>query len=200
MRKQLEWKDISINQFEQIQKVFEDDELEDFSKSAKLVSIIYNKKLEDIPLQYLRTYFEPINKLLASRYNKSKDVKDYYNINGNVYKFTKKIENISTAAFVDYSEYIKMEDNTLLLLSCVLIPKGHTYNDGYDMETVLKDMGCLSVEDVSAISFFLLKTIRKLQQTTMNYSLAELLVSKMKWKNKKKLLSAALTLCQNMDY
>ena len=56
----------------------------------------------------------------------------------------------------------------------LLIPKGHNYNDGYDRETAMEDIGSLSVTEALGLADFFLKKYRRLLRRTLLYSKANL--------------------------
>ena len=60
---------------------------------------------------------------------------------------------MSTAQFIDYQNYIK-NNRIEEILSCFFVPAGHSYNDGYDIEKVKKDLLSLKITDAYALAFF----------------------------------------------
>ena len=66
-------------------------------------------------------------------------------------------------------------------MSVFLIPKDHNYNDGYDINEVIKDVGNISVIDFNAICFFL-----RTQFATLLLIMKDSLLKGMKMKRKEK--------------
>ena len=64
-----------------------------------------------------------------------KDIK----VNGREYYFDGLLGKITTAQYIDFQNYQKNEDEQKSF-SVFIIPKGHKYNDGYDMEQVFNDI------------------------------------------------------------
>lgn len=79
---------------------------------------------------------------------------------------------IITAQYVDFQEYIKREGNIFVeMISCMLIPKGKRYGEGYDITEVqaaIRDS--LTVADALALSAFFLNLFDALMLDSLNYS------------------------------
>ena len=191
------WNDISLKQFLEIQKIY-DKEMSDFEKSKHLISIIYDKDINDIPVRDLDSYLKEIASLLNTPPEQAKIKKEYV-INGYKYKLSPKIEDMSTGQFWDFTEYSKNPTKNIhKILSCFLIPDGMKYGTGYDIDVVLKDMDSLAITDVNAISFFLLAKLRRLQKIILIYSIAEMMKGmslKQKWMMTKRIVKV----CKSMD-
>ena len=65
-------------------------------------------------------------------------------VNGREYYFDGLLGKLTAAQWQDFHSYVKNNDEAKSF-SVFFIPKGHTYNDGYDMLQVFKD-----IEDVPA--------------------------------------------------
>ena len=62
---------------------------------------------------------------------------------------------ITTAQFVDLNTNIHDDFSITDIISILLVPKGHEYNDGYDMEEHKKFLeDNMRIIDVNAIAFF----------------------------------------------
>lgn len=79
----------------------------------------------------------------------------------------KDVRKWTTAQFVDFQTFMANNDTQVLpeLYSCVLVPKGHAYNTGYDVMDVHKAIrDNLPVTDATEISaFFLRQFVRSLR-------------------------------------
>ena len=89
---------------------------------------------------------------------KYSDIQKEYIINNHIYELKAEIPSITTAQYIDYQNYSKDGDITKLL-SVWMIPKGHKYNDGYDMIEVIQDMGQMLLQDAMGICFFFPKQL-----------------------------------------
>lgn len=83
---------------------------------------------------------------------------------------TTDVKKFTAAQFIDYQQMLKEEDKIVELCSTLLVPKGHTYADGYDIadvHAVINDY--LSVMDVMELSAFFLRKLKHLIKHTMRY-------------------------------
>jgi hypothetical protein len=78
-----------------------------------------------------------------------KDIK----VNGREYYFDGLLGNITTAQYIDFQNYQKNNDE-YKAFSVFIIPKGHKYNDGYDMGQVFNDILDIPVPVLFSASFF----------------------------------------------
>ena len=80
-------------------------------------------------------------------------------------KFTlipcKDMRKMTTGQYIDFQAYSKQADNYIIeILSCFLVPKDCTYNEGYDIEEVKAEIrDHLPVTDVNALSDFFLHSL-----------------------------------------
>ncbi|MEE1226082.1 MAG: hypothetical protein UHM08_03155 [Bacteroidales bacterium] len=92
-----------------------------------------------------------------------------YVLGGSHFNVMLNIEEMTAAQFIDYQNYIKdIDKNIVQLLSIFLIPKGHKYNDGYDMVEVQKAIrDNLCIIDASAMAAFFLEWYNGLLTATV---------------------------------
>lgn len=97
-------------------------------------------------------------------------------VNGNDYTIITDASDMTTAQYIDYQSVIveKYEEHITDLLSIILIPKGHTYNDGYDRDAVKTDMDSMSVTEALGITDFFLRRYRRSLRRSLLYSSAAL--------------------------
>lgn len=150
------WESINFNEFEQLIQIAEANIPEHY-KTSHLISILTGlsiEEIEDLPI----TVYTKLASHLSFMNETPKEVKHKteYEVNGRVYEVHAEVDKICTAQFLDYTTYMREEQPSLRkLTSCFIIPKGHKYGDGYDMNQVLFDIGCMQFQDVKALSFFL---------------------------------------------
>ena len=77
---------------------------------------------------------------------------------------TLKLKNMTAGQFIDFQEYVKDEDKDFELLSCLLIPKGCKYCDGYDVEDVQNALRqhLLTRDALALKSFFAVSSVASL--------------------------------------
>lgn len=77
---------------------------------------------------------------------------------------TLKLKNMTAGQFIDFQEYVKDEDKDFELLSCLLIPKGCKYCEGYDVEDVQNALRqhLLTRDALALKSFFVVSSVASL--------------------------------------
>lgn len=149
------WDEITLNEFIQLDQLIHAD-IPDSYKTSNIVALLCNKSLDEIENLPI-TQFKSLVSKLDFIYTKPaySDVEKSYSLNGHEYKLKAEIPSITTAQYIDYQAYMKEPDKDLTkLISVWLIPAGHEYNDGYDMNTVFEDAGSMTLSDAMGISFF----------------------------------------------
>ena len=89
----------------------------------------------------------------------------------------KDVRKWTTAQFVDFQTFIRDQKATALpeLYSCVLVPKGHTYGNGYDIADVHRAIReHLPVTAAQEISAFFLRQFGRLSRSILISSLPDL--------------------------
>lgn len=149
------WDEITWNEYEQIEQIISADIPSDY-KAVNLISILTNKsvdEIENLPIAQFQRLL-PVLEFLKEQPKIHKH-KFNYIVNGREYIFKGQLTDISTAQYIDYRNYMNDEEKDVVkLFSCFLIPKGHDYNDGYDVEQVKSDIGDMCWLDVRAATFF----------------------------------------------
>lgn len=157
-----DWKDVSINLFYQIKKIMDAD-LEETDRKIKLLALLMDETEEEFSgrkIGEVQELAEQLNFMQKDPFIKTNDVKTLF-INGAEYELRTKLEDYSVAQYVDFQNYIKDGQNNLArMLSTVIIPLGKKYNDGYDIEEVIQNIGDnLSIAHANYIMFFFTKKL-----------------------------------------
>lgn len=189
----LNWKNISLKTFCEIQSILKDETLDNEEQIILLMQILYGVDILKQPISTTKNLINNIYELLSTDIKES-ILHDKYIINGTEYRFDKDLSKVSTLQYIDCTGYIQ-DDNSVYnynkLLSVFLIPVGHEYNDGsYDLDKVQNDIdNYLSIIDAISIATFFLKFWRryiKLSQKSLMWEILKM--KKITWKEKKKLL------------
>lgn len=98
-----------------------------------------------------------------------KDIK----VNGREYYFDGLLGKITTAQYIDFQNYQKNEDEQKSF-SVFIIPKGHKYNDGYDMEQVFNDILDVPVPVLFSASFFFSRQFELFIRIFRRYSIKQM--------------------------
>lgn len=154
------WESLTYGDYMQLVQIGEANIPENY-KTTHLLSILTGEKVEDLESLQITTFMKLLPHLQFLN-EKPKDIehKNEYEVNGRKYIVQADVDKICTAQFLDYSSYIKEKydtsgPNTVKLTSCFLVPEGHKYGDGYDINQVWNDINDMSFLDVKALAFFL---------------------------------------------
>ena len=149
------WDALSWREYEQLEQILNADIPNDY-KAVHLVSVLTGMTVEDIeklPISQFQKFLPAMEFLHTEP--ETHNHKFEYTINGREYVFRGQLQDITTAQYIDYRNYMDAEEKDVIkLMSAFLIPKGHEYNDGYDMEQVLNDIGDMCWLDLRAAAFF----------------------------------------------
>lgn len=168
------WKDITVEQFLEIQKLKETNTEEDFA--INVVSYLFNCDADKIPIS---DYLYKIKELefLANNFKEKKVQKEYI-INNRKYQLVYSLDEITTAMYFDFANYAKEKDNMVDVLSIVLIPSNHKYSDGYNMEQTKADIRSMPIEDANAIYAFFLRIYQRFVKVLTKYMMRQLKMTK----------------------
>lgn len=197
----MKWDQINISQYLDIVQTLSE-EKDDLKKLGRIVKIVYEEDLEDIPLNEMNDKLVEVEQLLNTPPQRNK-IKKTYTINGKKFRLTD-VKNLSMAQFIDATSLLKTEDLDLVmnkLLSVFLIPEdADKYNQGYSLEEVQNDLWYISVQDSNGIAFFLVALLKKRYQRGLLYLIAQTLMTRgMKWKMKKETIKSLVMGWRAMD-
>ena len=103
---------------------------------------------------------------------------------------TKDYTKMTAGQFIDFQALAKdPEKNLVQLLSVFLIPAGHAYNDGYDIDAVQDAIGQMSVQDAMEVMAFFLGKSNELLRDSLS-SLERAAKTKAEKTELKKMLAA----------
>lgn len=94
-------------------------------------------------------------------------------VNGREYYFDGLLGKITTAQYIDFQNYQKNEDEQKTF-SVFIIPKGHKYNDGYDMDQVFNDILDVPVPILFSASFFFIRQFELFIRIFRRYSIKQM--------------------------
>lgn len=155
----LDYTNISIGEYIELQDLLLDNEegLEQQDLVMQEIQILYGRDPYKMSMPEFKKAVESLN-FMTKEMPKMK-VRDNYFLNGNKYVLHKKLSEFKVAHYVDYEMIMKSQkgiESYPQFLALFLIPDGHEYNDGYNMETAIDDIRkYLSIADaVSLANFF----------------------------------------------
>lgn len=142
------WKQITLKQWEELDRLSKQKFDDDILYTSEIIKVVFD--IED-PLSMTPQEFQKYVAELSFMKDPIPEVKlcNSYNINGTKYNFKGNIFEISMGQLMDVRSFTtKPEINYAEVLSVFLIPDGHKYNDGYDIEKTLNDIDSLPITDV----------------------------------------------------
>lgn len=157
------WDDISVKKFYQLVALGQNPKLED------LLKIVYDVNIKDIPIKDITKY----NLDFIKEDIRRKPIQKTYKLNDTIYNACFELPSISTAQFFDFRNYSQKND-FVGVLSCCLIPDGHEYNDGYNIEKVREDIENMPITRAQTISFFFLNQTTVLLEAILQSSTQQL--------------------------
>ena len=116
--------------------------------------------------------------------------KDRYVLNGREYDLVMDIRKVTAGMWIDFQSTPK--DDYIGLLSIFMIPRGKTYNEGYDILQAREDIGYLPLPDVLGLMAFFLILYRAYTQALLRYSLRKIHPKSQKEKELKKKIKEML--------
>jgi hypothetical protein len=149
--KDLSWSDVTLEQYMLIQEIKKHDSLDIV---CEIIKILFNiKDPESLPYTEFIKYSQELS--FMSKDIERVPLKDKYEINNNTYILKNNVMQLTTSQVIDYRNYSKEDNHIAKILSVFLIPEGHKYNDGYDIEQVINDLLDLDIQTVvSILDFF----------------------------------------------
>lgn len=168
---------LTLGKYMEIQEVSRNESLEDIDKQVQILSILTGVAEEEILHLPITEYKELVVKsgfLNPENINYHPIAKKYI-----LGKFElipcRDFRRIETCQYIDFQTYAPDLDKYLVeFLSVILVPKGHRYNEGYDIlevQRVIREE--MSVSDGVSLAGFFLTWCRKSIKDSLNYSKQE---------------------------
>lgn len=167
------WEDISWKKFEEIVELNKI-ELSELDKEIKLVSLMTGLTESEVRNLDANSYSVIEQKLHFLSTKPSNDkVRDEINLNGTLYHVDIISTAINAGQFLDFKVLQSAENidkRVPRLLACFIYPKGHKYNDGYDVEKVVDDINeYMSVPEVTSLSNFFIIQFKAYATSILRY-------------------------------
>lgn len=165
------WNYISLDEFAKIRAIVNDSGRSTEEKQISLAALLQGvdeDTILNLPLAQVQPIFARAMEL--NEQPQKARPKKVYQVAGWTLRLTEG-KDISVAQWVDFQNYGKDMDNHLAdMLSVVLVPKGKTYNEGYDIDRLKADLGaCMSVPEALGVCFFFRRKWLKSMRRTLNF-------------------------------
>ena len=168
---------LTLGQYMEIQEISRNESLEDIDKQVQILSIltgVAEDELLHLPIQEYKELAVKSGFLNPENINYHPIAKKYI-LGGFELIPCRDFRKLETCQYIDFQTYAPDLDNHLVeFLSVILVPKGHRYNEGYDILEVQKAIREeMSVSDGISLAGFFLTWCRKSIKDSLNYSKQE---------------------------
>ena len=136
-----------------------------------IMEAVFGEDVLDLPLKDFNEKCKELQ-FLQKEIPNDLHVKDI-KVNGREYYFDGLLGKIITAQYIDFQNYQKNNDEQKSF-SVFIIPKGHKYNDGYDMDQVFKDILDMPVPILFSASFFFSRQFELFIRIFRRYSIKQM--------------------------
>lgn len=168
---------LPIGRYMDIQEVSKDDSLEEVDRMVKIISILTGASEEDIlhlPIAEFTELSSRANFLTAEGFRARPIAKKYIVGKWDLIPVTD-YRKLETCQYIDFKTYAQdMDANMVGMLSVLLVPKGHRYNEGYDIlevqQAIREEM---SVADGAMVVGFFLTLLGKSIKDILRFSKRE---------------------------
>lgn len=168
---------LSLGKYMEIQAISREEGVEEIDKQTQILSVLTGISEEEILHLPIVEYKELVAKseFLAPENIKYHPVAKKYIVGGFELVPVRDFRRIETAQYIDFQTYAPDLDKYLVeFLSVILVPKGHRYNEGYDIIEVQKALREeMPVSDGVSVAAFFLTLSRKSILSFLNYSREE---------------------------
>ena len=194
--------DLPLAKYLKTLEIFNDESLSDLDKNIEILAIYADTTVDsilklrpDVVEEYFAEMSNSISSYKPSNSKRPKKIK----INDQVYTINYNIGKLNMAQYIDFQQIIVKKnylENLPALLSIFIIPKGHKYNDDYDiieLRNILENN--ITLDEALSIVFFLkTKSISLIKLKLLYY---KLMLKIMRWTTKDKQTKEMLRMAQN---
>jgi hypothetical protein len=152
---------LTVAMFDHITKI-EDKTLQ----MQEAIRLAYGVDADDVPVSDYLRMSAALNKQLEPNVQK---LETEYTLGGVQYIVQLDPGLFTTAQYTDLTNYIKAQSGYADQLSCLLVPTGHKYNDGYQLEAAKENMGEMPISNAMAVARFFVQWCRKYTLTSLRY-------------------------------
>ena len=194
--------DLPLAKYLKTLEIFNDESLSDLDKNIEILAIYADTTVDsilklrpDVVEEYFAEMSNSISSYKPSNSKRPKKIK----INDQVYTINYNIGKLNMAQYIDFQQIIVKKnylENLPALLSIFIIPKGHKYNDDYDiieLRRVLENNITLD-EALSIIFFSKMKSISLIKLKLLYY---RSMLKIMRWTTKDKQTKEMLRMTEN---
>lgn len=168
---------LTLGQYMEIQAISKDETLEEIDRQAQILSVLTGVSEDEILHLPIMEYKELVARsaFLNPENITYHPVAKKYIVGGFDLIPCRDFRRLETCQYIDFQTYAPDLDKYLVeFLSVILVPKGHRYNEGYDILDVQKAIREeMSVSDGVSVAAFFLTWCKKSIQDSLNFSKQE---------------------------
>ena len=169
--------DLTLGKYMEIQAIAKQEGLEEIDRQVQILAILSGKYEEEIlhlPIGEYKRMVEKASFLSAPEMNYHPISKKYILGGFELYP-VRDFRKLEAGQYVDFQTYAPdLERYLVEFLSVILVPKGHRYNEGYDVMEVQKAIREeMSVTDGISLAGFFLNWCRQSILNSLNFSKQE---------------------------
>ena len=159
------YSDLSLGKYIEITRIVRDETLPEVDRQVRMLSVLSGRTEDDI-LNAPITDFAELSRtarFLERPPQTQPEARDIYKVGDFRLVPLKDVRKMTTAQYIDFQTFgRKADENIAEMLSCLLVPEGKRYNDGYDVvevqAAIREQMDCVSALGVYAFFFESLRT------------------------------------------
>ena len=159
------YNDLPIGKYIEISRIVRDDTLPEVDRQVRMLSILSGRTEDDI-LNAPVTDFAELSRtarFLERPPETKPEVRDIYEAGAFRLVAVRDARKMTAAQYIDFQTFGRDAGNNIVeMLSCLLVPEGMRYNDGYDVlevqAAIREHMDCVSALGVYAFFFESLRT------------------------------------------
>ena len=170
------WRDVTIDEYFNLVDRLSDEGLTEYEREVILVSFVTGldeDKVWDMTIGEFKA--NQLNTAFMKEFNVARDCNfKTIQLAGEKYDVCTDLHNFTVAQYIDFQTfYAQRKDNANILaslLACFIIPRGHSYAEGYDVNDLKnKIINGLDILTAEELLFFFLKRYLLLMRATANY-------------------------------
>lgn len=196
---------LSVGKFQELRNMdlLNRDEIDLQVEMISILSEMDNEEVLNLPLDKYKEYASKLSFLTVPPSVNNvcpKKIK----LDGKEYTVLDDISNMKAGQYIDYQNYLSNDDMEKYLpyiLACFIIPKGKTYNNGYDINDVVNDVKkYLPIEVALNIAGFFFLKLQNLTKATLTFSAwkTRRIMKKAKTKEEREMLESLMEKTQRL--
>lgn len=164
------WNNVTLSEFAQIRAILADEGRTQEDKMIALAAVMQGVD-EDTILTMPLDKVQPVFDLVRGLNEKPQHSKVRRSYHLGKWDLVTTDRQMTVAQWIDFQNFARedFESHLVDILSVVLVPVGKTYNEGYDMAQLKKDLEGMAIGDALAVCFFFQRKFLKSIKRTLTF-------------------------------